>query len=54
MEKINDAIDVISKVEHILDFLTNEVENDGLCWILGSCQDDLKNAKSYLEIARAE
>lgn len=54
MQNINDAVDVLSKVENILDFLVSEVENTGLCWILGACQDDLNTALSHLKMARAE
>jgi len=45
-----DAIDAMSKTAKILDFLSNEVENEGLAFILDSCCRDLVQAGIDLEV----
>jgi len=51
MENIIDAIDNISKVAKILDFLSNEIKDEGLSFILDSCCQDLAQVGLDLETA---
>lgn len=47
-EGIIDAIDSINKVGSILDFLSNEMKDNGLCAILSQCQGDLVAASQLI------
>lgn len=47
-ESITDAVDLISKVELVLDFLTDSIKNPGLSAILLQCQEDLGEAARLL------
>lgn len=49
MENIVDAVDEITKVISILDFLSNETRETGLSFILDGCAEDLKNAYSLIQ-----
>jgi len=51
MDATMDAIDAMSKVAKILDFLSSEVKNPGLSFILDACCQDLVQAGIDLEVA---
>lgn len=44
MEYITNAMDKITKVKSVLEFLSNELDDAGLCFILDQCQNDLDQA----------
>ena len=43
-ERITDTVDRLQKVESVLDFLTTEAKNNGLCVILTNCQAELQES----------
>lgn len=53
-ESITDAVDLISKVEFVLDFLTDSVKNQGLTAILLQCQEDLGEANRLLAVLQLD
>jgi len=46
---VTEAVDHITKVESVLDFLSSEIKNNGLCEILTTCQTDLNRAIDLLK-----
>jgi hypothetical protein len=52
MEYITNAIDKIAKVKSVLEFLSNEIDDTGLCFILDQCQIDLDQAVVDLEFSQ--
>jgi len=51
MIAITEAIDAMSKTAKILDFLSRECNDAGLCFILDACVEDLVRAGINLEVA---
>lgn len=51
MQSITEAIDAMSKTAKILDFLSRECKDPGLCFILDACVEDLVQAGINLEVS---